>query len=459
MKTFSVLLTGLLLCCAVPADTHYVDINNATPAAPYTNWVTAATTIQDAVDAASSNDTVLVNDGIYDSGVREVDSMNNRIAITEAIRVESVNGPKHTIIMGAGPLGPAAIRCAVVYAGGELCGFTLTNGHTRSMGTAPEIYGGGISGGGSISNCSVTGNSASYAGGGMAVGAAYHCIFTDNSANFGGGMCAANAYHCVFTGNLAVYDGGGLIDSRADNCIFHDNIAYQGGGGIALALAVNCTITDNSAFSGGGSYNSMLKNCIVFYNTASSSGDNWYDATPDFSSSCTTPDPGGTGNITHPPLFAGSADYHLQAGSPCIDSGIAIAEINDDHDGTPRPLDGDNNGTALHDMGAYEFTSDAVDTDGDGISDFGEFVADTGILDSNDWFRITGISVSPPISIHFSSSDRRQYTLLYCDAFTEGAWKNVPGQTGIMGCGGQDSLCDLSGTNPACFYRVEVGIP
>ena len=60
MKKLIVLLVLVMSSFSVLADTHYVDIGNATPSAPYTSWGTAATNIQDAVDVAVSNDTVLV---------------------------------------------------------------------------------------------------------------------------------------------------------------------------------------------------------------------------------------------------------------------------------------------------------------------------------------------------------------------------------------------------------------
>ena len=44
-----------------------MNINNAYPTPPFPNWATAATNIQDAVDAAGAGDQILVTNGIYAS--------------------------------------------------------------------------------------------------------------------------------------------------------------------------------------------------------------------------------------------------------------------------------------------------------------------------------------------------------------------------------------------------------
>jgi len=54
---------------------------------------------------------------------------------------------------------------------------------------------------------------------------------------------------------------------------------------------------------------------------------------------------------------AANGDYHLQGASPCIDAGdnsLVPGGVNSDLDGNQRIVDGNNDGTATVDIGAYE---------------------------------------------------------------------------------------------------------
>jgi Right handed beta helix region/Thrombospondin type 3 repeat len=64
---------------------------------------------------------------------------------------------------------------------------------------------------------------------------------------------------------------------------------------------------------------------------------------------------------------AGAPDFHLLPGSPAIDAGSNNDLEASDLDGHPRPADGDGNGTATVDLGAYELAT--PDADGDKVPD------------------------------------------------------------------------------------------
>src|SRR5262249_39679506 len=144
-------------------------------AAPYASWSTAATNIQDAVDIAVAGDDILVTNGVYQAGARAVyQTMSNRVAVTKAVTVRSVNGPGVTVIKGyqvpETTNGVSAVRCVYVTDGAVLAGFTLTNGATQANGTsnAAQEAGGGVwcEFSAVVSNCVLTGNSAQFGGGG-----------------------------------------------------------------------------------------------------------------------------------------------------------------------------------------------------------------------------------------------------------------------------------------------------
>ena len=151
MKTISIFLAAIFLLLAasrVPATTFYVNVSNTVPVAPYTNWPTAATNIQDAVDASTDGDFILVTNGVYSSGGRVIsDGTTNRVAVIKAVTLQSASGPETTLISGK-----STMRCIYLTNGAFAVGFTLTNGSTSKNGGGVRCESSSV-----ISNCIVTG--------------------------------------------------------------------------------------------------------------------------------------------------------------------------------------------------------------------------------------------------------------------------------------------------------------
>ena len=377
-----------------------------------TSWETAKETIQAAIDLAVSNDTVLVSNGLYATGGRVVHgTLTNRVVIDRPITVLSANGPESTIINGAGPMFVNAMRCVYIGTNAVLSGFTLTGGTTRceqdtlgleysgggawceengkltncilSGNAAGEGGGGGVyggtlfnctlrnnsmrlgdrSGGGgaafsTLNNCTLTDNQGWFNGGGAYACTLDNCILLGNSAIDGGGAHGSTLYNCTLLGNSSWFSGGGAAACTLNNCILVGNSSYDSGGGASHCNLYNCIVVGNRVTGydpeygvpsiGGGVGYSTLRNCIIYGNSATN-GPNHFGC--EISFSCTTPDPGGMGNITNEPQFvdAAAGNYRLSTNSPCIDRGANFyVQSATDLDGNPRIMNGG------VDMGAYE---------------------------------------------------------------------------------------------------------
>jgi hypothetical protein len=319
MKAQSLQLLVALLCCAgfsEAATVRYVDQNGGNPLPPFTDWSTAATNIQDAIDAADPGDLILVTNGVYEAGGMVVaGSLTNRVAITKPLAVESVNGPAVTIIRGyqvpGTTNGDAAVRCAYLTNGASLTGFTLRDGAVRNAGDPySELTGAGAwceSTNSALSNCVFVANAAldpfNGGGGGAFFGTLDHCVLINNTAaaggaaygavlnnclvvsnssfkTMGGGVLQGTLNGCIVTHNLAP-SGGGAAGSILNDCIVSNNTATSSlGGGVSSCTLNACVLTGNSAGDkGGAAYGSILNNCAVLQNTAFSIGGGTYAST------------------------------------------------------------------------------------------------------------------------------------------------------------------------------------
>jgi hypothetical protein len=341
-----VLLAAVLLLAnagAAFAATHYVDQNSTNATPPYTDWSTAATNIQDAVDAAALGDEIVVTDGTYDSGGRD----GNRVKVDKPLTLRSANGPQFSTITGGG-----TNRCAYLTNDASLSGFTLSNGYggvlcesvsavvshcvlTGNQGGAGGFgFAGGGAFGGTLNNCTLSGNTVegsieAGSGGGAANCTLNNCTLIGNSTSgyyslidpiyvgLGGGAYACTLNNCTLRANGA---GGAAYGCTLNNCALIAN-----SGGAANCTLNNCTLTGNS----GGASGCTLTNCIVYFNTGLN-----YDTSCNLNYCCTTPLPtNGVGNISSDPQLASAS--HLSALSPCIGKGNYAAVSGTDIDGEP----------------------------------------------------------------------------------------------------------------------------
>jgi hypothetical protein len=266
--------------------THYVDLNSTNPVPPYSGWGTAATNIQDAVDTSTNGDLILVTNGVYQYGSRvSADGTTNRLIITNAVTLQSINGPAVTSIDGN-----STVRCAYLADGSLLTGFAVTHGSAQNgagvfctsvsallsncvlaanSGAASSQGGGTFSG--SIYNCTLS-NNTSLHGAGAALSALYNCNISSNSGTIGGGVWSATLNNCTLDGNFARSEGGGAYQSTLTNCTLAGNVVQAeglGGGGAASSTLDHCLLTGNQGYQyGGGAWNSVLYNCQVISNSA-----------------------------------------------------------------------------------------------------------------------------------------------------------------------------------------------
>jgi hypothetical protein len=457
------LLRSLLaLCLLATINTHatvlYVDVNSANPTPPFTNWITAATNIQAAVDAAVAGDQILVANGVYKTGGRLGPSGTNRVMVTKAVAIQSVHGPDVTIIQGyqvpGTTNGPASIRCIYLASGASLSGFTLTNGATMECGGGARC----LASNSVLTNCVVIGNSA---------------------AQVGGGVFQGTVYNSVLVGNYGSQFGGGADSVDLNNCILAGNSTSGGGGGASYCTLRNCTVVGNSAFhSGGGVFYAPAFSCIVYFNSSAQGPQEFGGYVVSVINCCApgTGPPGTGNNITNSPSFVntnGWSNLRLESNSPCINAGRNDYVMNTtDLDGNPRIVGG------TVDIGAYEFQSpvskisyawlqqyhlipdaavDSADGDADGHGNWQEWKAGTVPTDASSVLRLlTPTNSVSGVTVSWQSVGNRSYFLER--ATTLGAASPFSLLTSnIVGQAGTTTFTDTNaiGDGPF-FYRVGV---
>ena len=224
----------------------------------------------------------------------------------------------------------------------------------------------------------------------------YRSKFIENSTGgYGGGIFMSGDtgfYNCLFVGNSAdnsggaVYGTGTNVDSFFRNCTVVSNWSPNGTGGVRMDDTAKYDVRNGIHWGNSGPSLMVTSAKNIFSSNVASTITYSCIETGSFPMS-------GVGNIATFPVFddyngennvRGDADDRLwlnPIASPCIDAGNNADTISGgDINKLSRIVDGDLNGIATTDMGAYEFPRAQCpgDLNNDGFVDDADFVIFAG---------------------------------------------------------------------------------
>ena len=247
-------------------------------------------------DTNSDGSEIVFNPAVFSSSSPQTISVGATLTLSGTSGPEVIDGP------GAGVVsisGGHAFQVFDVESGvtATISGLTITNGSAA--------YGGGVDNFGelTLTECTISGNSALRFGGGMCnragTASLSGCTIVGNHVGafpggYGGGLgilgaAAATLNGCVISGNTALYNGGGVWNEQAVSlydCTISGNTAGSDGGGLcpdkSTAALTDCTISGNVAGAGGGDYggggllldeaSATLTSCTISGNSAPTGG-------------------------------------------------------------------------------------------------------------------------------------------------------------------------------------------